>query len=130
MGKDKEQDAKKSVSDKETEHHDFETKKRAAYSAMGKLGGIARAKQLAEKGFTIENKKRRDSMNTDIIKGNWHVIKGKLKKYWGKLKEDDIMNMQGSSEELAGALQKAYGYQKDEALQEIKKFTDKNKWKN
>lgn len=29
----------------------FEQKKRAAYSAMGKLGGLARAKQMAEKGF-------------------------------------------------------------------------------
>ena len=29
----------------------FEQKKREAYSAMGKLGGQARAKQLAEQGF-------------------------------------------------------------------------------
>ncbi|OJW52647.1 MAG: hypothetical protein BGO67_09260 [Alphaproteobacteria bacterium 41-28] len=30
----------------------FEERKRAAYSAMGKLGGLARAKQMAEKGFS------------------------------------------------------------------------------
>lgn len=30
----------------------FEEKKRAAYSQMGQLGGMARAKQMAEQGFT------------------------------------------------------------------------------
>ncbi|MBA3813688.1 MAG: CsbD family protein [Alphaproteobacteria bacterium] len=69
-------------------------------------------------------------MNADIIKGNWHAIKGKLKKQWGQLTDDEIMKMEGSSEELAGALQKAYGYEKEKAVQEIKKFTDTNKWEN
>ncbi|MBA3813687.1 MAG: hypothetical protein H0X26_04235 [Alphaproteobacteria bacterium] len=41
---------------KESEEKDYEDKKRAAYSAMGKLGGLARAKQMAEKGFAKENK--------------------------------------------------------------------------
>lgn len=38
--------------------------------------------------------------------------------------------MEGSSEGLAGALQKAYGYKKDEAEKEIKKFIDTHKWQN
>lgn len=40
----------------ESEEKDYEDKKRAAYSAMGKLGGLARAKQMAEKGFAKDNK--------------------------------------------------------------------------
>ena len=67
-------------------------------------------------------------MNTDIIKGNWHVIKGKIKTQWGRLTDDEIAQMEGTSEELTGALQKAYGYKKDHAEQEIKKFIDANKW--
>lgn len=67
-------------------------------------------------------------MNIDIIKGHWHEIKGKLKTQWGKLTDDDIKKMEGSSEELSGALQKAYGYEKDQANKEIKKFIDQNKW--
>jgi len=67
-------------------------------------------------------------MNKDIIKGHWHVIKGKLKGQWGKLTDDDIAQMEGSAEELAGALQKAYGYEKERAEQEIKKFIEANKW--
>lgn len=140
----KEEDKKRSDSshclllEKEADE-DFEKRKRAAYSAMGKLGGLARARQLAEKGFgvgrssqqkdiNLNNQQRRKAMNTDIIKGQWHVIKGKLKEQWGKLTDDEIMKMEGSSEELAGALQKAYGYEKEEAQAEIKKFIDKNKW--
>lgn len=68
-------------------------------------------------------------MNNDIIKGHWHEIKGNLKKQWGKLTDDQITQMQGSYEELEGALQKTYGYQKDQAKKEIENFIDRNKWK-
>lgn len=68
-------------------------------------------------------------MNKDIIKGHWHEIKGNLKQQWGKLTDDQITQMQGSYEELEGALQKSYGYQKDQAKKEIDIFIDRNKWK-
>ena len=67
-------------------------------------------------------------MNKDIIKGNWHQVKGMLKKQWGKLTDDQILNMKGSSEELTGALQKTYGCDKDKAQKEIKQFIDENEW--
>lgn len=67
-------------------------------------------------------------MNEDIIKGKWHEIKGKLKTQWGKLSDDEITKIHGSSEELEGILQKKYGYQKDQAQKEIKAFLDKNNW--
>lgn len=38
----------------------LEQRKRAAYSAMGRLGGLARAKQMAEEGFTM-NKELKSS---------------------------------------------------------------------
>jgi len=68
-------------------------------------------------------------MNKDIIKGHWHEIKGNLKQQWGKLTDDQITQMQGSYEELEGALQKSYGYQKDQAKKEIETFINRNKWK-
>lgn len=67
-------------------------------------------------------------MNSDIVKGKWHEVKGKLKQQWGKLTDDDIEKMQGSYEELSGRLQKKYGYQKDQCEKEIKSFIDKNGW--
>jgi len=68
-------------------------------------------------------------MNKDIVKGHWKEIKGKLKQQWGKFTDDQIDEMEGTYEELEGALQKNYGYQKDEAKKQINNFIDKNNWK-
>jgi uncharacterized protein YjbJ (UPF0337 family) len=69
-------------------------------------------------------------MNKDIVQGHWHEIKGKLKAKWGKLTDDQITQMKGSHEELAGILQQTYGYQKEEAHKEIDSFLDMFKWKD
>jgi uncharacterized protein YjbJ (UPF0337 family) len=61
-------------------------------------------------------------MNKDILKGNWQEIKGKLKQQWGKLTDSEITQMEGSYDELTGKLQQAYGYKKEQAEEEIKKF--------
>ena len=66
-------------------------------------------------------------MNRDIIKGNWKMVKGNLKKQWGKLTDDDLTKMQGSFEELSGVLQKRYGYNQDMAKKEIDTFIKNHK---
>jgi uncharacterized protein YjbJ (UPF0337 family) len=68
-------------------------------------------------------------MNEDVIKGKWHEVKGNITKQWGKLTDDDVAKMKGSYEELEGALQKNYGYQKEEAKKSIDKFIDSFNWK-
>lgn len=65
-------------------------------------------------------------MNKDIIKGNWKVIKGQLKQRWASITDDDILKMEGTEEELAGTLERRYGYGKDQAKKEIKNFIDQN----
>jgi len=55
----------------------------------------------------------------DILFGKWHEVKGGVKKQWGKLTDDDITAMHGRQEELSGALQKRYGYDKTKADLEI-----------
>lgn len=67
-------------------------------------------------------------MNKDIIQGNWKEVKGKIKQQWGKLTDDQITQMRGNFEELAGVLQKSYGYQREEADRQIKDFIDHNRW--
>lgn len=64
------------------------------------------------------------TMNKDIIKGHWKEIKGSVKQQWGKLTDDQISQMNGTYEELEGALQKNYGYQKEEAQREIEEFLE------
>lgn len=61
-------------------------------------------------------------MNKDIVKGNWKEIKGLVKQQWGKLTDNEIMRMEGSYDELAGLLQKKYGYEKDRAASELNDF--------
>ncbi|HEV2613452.1 MAG TPA: CsbD family protein [Gammaproteobacteria bacterium] len=69
-------------------------------------------------------------MNSDIIKGNWKEIKGKIRQQWGKLTDDDVSKMQGTYEELTGKLQSTYGYQKEQADKEIDGFLKANKFDN
>lgn len=57
-------------------------------------------------------------MNWDIVEGNWKQMKGKMKEQWGKLTDSDLDSMSGKKDQLIGALQKRYGYSKDEAERE------------
>lgn len=65
-------------------------------------------------------------MNNDLIKGNWRILKGKIMQQWGDLTEDDVTQMKGTYEELAGRLQKKYGYDKERVKKEIETFLNKN----
>lgn len=58
-------------------------------------------------------------MNTETIKGEWSVLKGKVKETWGKLTDDDIRAIDGEKDQLSGAIQKRYGKTKEEAEREI-----------
>jgi uncharacterized protein YjbJ (UPF0337 family) len=48
-------------------------------------------------------------MNTLELKGNWNVVKGKLKQKWAKLTDDDLRYMEGFEDELIGRIQKRTG---------------------
>lgn len=61
-------------------------------------------------------------MNQDIIQGKWSQIKGSLKTQWGKLTDDDLARMDGNRNYLMGKLQERYGFQKDQAEQEVRSF--------
>lgn len=65
-------------------------------------------------------------MNTDIIKGQWNILKGDVKKTWGKLTDDDIAFIDGDREKLAGKIQKAYGLGRDEAEQQLKDWESRS----
>lgn len=58
-------------------------------------------------------------MNWDRIEGDWKQFKGQVQQQWGKLTNDDLDVIKGNQTELAGRLQKHYGYAKDEAQKQI-----------
>lgn len=63
-------------------------------------------------------------MNRDILEGQWKQIKGRIKQQWGRLTDDELDQMSGSYEELAGVIQERYGYSREEAMNELDMFLD------
>ena len=60
------------------------------------------------------------SATSDKLKGNWNVVKGKLKQQYGELTDDDLAYAEGQEDELLGRIQKKTGQSKEE----VKKFID------
>jgi uncharacterized protein YjbJ (UPF0337 family) len=58
-------------------------------------------------------------MNRDTLKGQWMQAKGKIKKQWGKLTDDDLDQIQGNYEMLVGRLQERYGRSREEIEKEL-----------
>lgn len=61
-------------------------------------------------------------MNRDILAGMWKQVKGRIKESWGELTDDEIEQIEGKRDKLAGKLQEKYGYSKMEAESEIDSF--------
>jgi uncharacterized protein YjbJ (UPF0337 family) len=53
-------------------------------------------------------------MNTTEMKGNWNELKGKLKKSYADLTDDDLLYEEGREDELYGRLQQRLGKSKEE----------------
>ena len=66
-------------------------------------------------------------MNKDQAAGGWKEIKGKLKQEWGKLTDDDLTVLEGSTDELAGRIQKRYGIAREEAQKQVETFRKANR---
>ncbi|MDE9764283.1 CsbD family protein [Pseudomonas aeruginosa] len=64
-------------------------------------------------------------MNSDVIKGKWKQLTGKIKERWGDLTDDDLQAADGHAEYLVGKLQERYGWSKDRAEQEVRDFSDR-----
>jgi uncharacterized protein YjbJ (UPF0337 family) len=48
-------------------------------------------------------------MDTLQIKGDWNIVKGKLKQKWARLTDDDLRYAEGQYDELLGRIQKRTG---------------------
>jgi uncharacterized protein YjbJ (UPF0337 family) len=48
------------------------------------------------------------------IKGNWNIIKGKLKQAYGELVHDDLAYSEGNEDQLVGRLQQKLGKTREE----------------
>jgi len=53
-------------------------------------------------------------MDTTEFKGNWNELKGKLKKSYAELTDNDLLYEEGREDELFGRLQQRLGKTKEE----------------
>ena len=58
------------------------------------------------------------------IKGDWNIIKGKLKQRWAKLTDDDLQFVEGKHEELIGRIQKRTGETREAVENAMKSSTE------
>jgi len=61
-------------------------------------------------------------MKTNITKGRWKEISGKLKQRYANLTDDDVLFAEGKEDELLGRLQKKIGKSKEELRKVIAKL--------
>jgi uncharacterized protein YjbJ (UPF0337 family) len=54
------------------------------------------------------------------LQGNWHEIKGAVKKKWGQVTDQDLTSAEGDAERLVGIIQRKTG----EARDAIERFLD------
>jgi len=63
----------------------------------------------------------------DEIKGRWKQQIGAAKIAWGKLTDDELLEVEGQAQKLAGLIQQRYAITRDEAMAQVKTFFEKNK---
>ena len=63
-------------------------------------------------------------MNKDILEGNWKQLRGQIQEWWGRLTDDELDQIQGRRDVLAGKLQEKYGYSREQAEDIIQEFLD------
>lgn len=61
-------------------------------------------------------------MNKDTAEGVWTETKGKIRSKWAKFTDNDLEEIKGNLEQIAGKLQKTYGLVKEKAEQEYAEF--------
>ncbi len=58
------------------------------------------------------------------IKGDWNIIKGKLKQKWATLTDDDLQFIEGKNEELLGRIQKRTGESREAVEKALKESSN------
>ncbi len=61
-------------------------------------------------------------MNQDQVKGQWNQLKGKAKKAWAELTDDDFMKAEGSMDKLFGVIQTRFGETKESIQAKLDKI--------
>ena len=64
-------------------------------------------------------------MNWDRIEGKWKQASGKIKEKWGKLTDDDLLEIEGRRDQLIGKIQTRYGITREQAEAQVSTWEQK-----
>ncbi len=64
----------------------------------------------------------------DQIAGAWKQVRGQARQQWGKLTDDDLEQIKGKRDELAGRIQQRYGITKEEANRQVDEWANRLKF--
>ena len=59
-------------------------------------------------------------MNKEMFSGKWNEVKGMLKQKWGKLTDDDLLEIEGDNQMIYGKLKQRYGMTKEDIERQLK----------
>lgn len=65
--------------------------------------------------------------SVDELKGKWKQQVGAAKIAWGKLTDDELLQVEGQSQKLTGLVQERYALSRDEAEKQVNTFFEKQK---
>jgi uncharacterized protein YjbJ (UPF0337 family) len=82
---------------------------------------------VAQAQSTTTTIKTETSTMWEKMKGSWTQTKGAVKEQWGKLTDDDLMEIQGRREQLIGKIQTRYGISQQEAEAQVSGWEHKQK---
>ena len=63
-------------------------------------------------------------IKANILEGRWMQLRGSIREKWGELTDDELDQISGKRDRLAGILQERYGYTELEAERELDDFLD------
>ena len=61
-------------------------------------------------------------MNENILEGKWKQLRGSIRERWGEITDDELDQIAGKRDKLAGLLQERYGYTQMEVDKQIDDF--------
>jgi uncharacterized protein YjbJ (UPF0337 family) len=82
---------------------------------------------VAQAQSTTTTTKSDASTIWEKIKGSWTQTKGAVKEQWGKLTDDDLMEIQGRRDQLVGKIQTRYGISHEQAEAQVSGWEHKQK---
>jgi len=91
----------------------------SAATSMGNAASTSKSSAGSQSNMPV--------LNRDTLSGQWKQVKGEVKKKWGQLTDDDMMQIEGNYDKLVGSLQTRYGYTREHVEREINDFFNSQK---